>query len=190
MDEKTTQRQVILDFDLNATGALKQAAELDQQLKQLKAEQKALDQTTEEGRIEYQRYNAEIKATSDQLRTVQTQITNTQKAHSASTGEVERQRAKVAALTAEWRLLKKEDVDYEAKNEALQKAIGETTAELKIAEEAHGDHRRSVGDYEGGILKALGINTKFGESLKALSAGPLAWAAAAVGTATAAIKFF
>lgn len=148
MADNTEKRQVILDFDLNAAAALKQAAELDQQLKQLKAEQKALDQTTEEGRIEYQRYNAEIKATSDQLRTVQTQITNTQKAHSASTGEVERQRAKVSALTAEWRLLKKEDADYEAKNEALQRAIGETTAELKLAEEAHGDHRRSVGDYE------------------------------------------
>ena len=148
MADNTEKRQVILDFDLNAAAALKQAAELDQQLKQLKAEQKALDQTTEEGRIEYQRYNAEIKATSDQLRTVQTQITNTQKAHSASTGEVERQRAKVSALTSEWRLLKKEDADYEAKNEALQRAIGETTAELKLAEEAHGDHRRSVGDYE------------------------------------------
>lgn len=149
MAENTTEkRQVILDFDLNAAGALKQAAELDQQLKQLKAEQKALDQTTEEGRLEYQRYNAEIKVTSDQLRTVQTQIANTQKANSASTGEVDKQRAKLAALTAEWRLLKKEDADYEAKNAALQRAMGETTAELKIAEEAHGDNRRSVGDYE------------------------------------------
>lgn len=190
MAENTTQRQVILDFDLNASGALKQAAELDQQLKQLKAEQKALDQTTEEGRIEYQRYNAEIKNTSDQLRTVQTQITNTQKAHSASTGEVDKQRAKLSALTAEWRLLKKEDADYEAKNEALQRAMAETTDALKKSEEAHGDHRRSVGDYKNAILQAIGVNGKFGNSLKGLATGPLALVAAVAGAATAAFKLF
>lgn len=190
MAENTTQRQVILDFDLNAADALKQAAELDQQLKQLKAEQKALDQTTEEGRLEYQRYNAEIKVTSDQLRTVQTQIVNTQKANNASTGEIDRQRAKLAALTAEWRLLKKEDVDYEEKNEALQKAMDETNAKLKEAEEAHGDHRRSVGNYKGGILEAIGANTKFGKSLKGLAVGPAAWVTAAIGAAAAAVKFF
>ncbi len=190
MAENTTQRQVILDFDLNASGALKEAAELDQQLKQLKAEQKALDQTTEEGRLEYQRYNAEIKVTSDQLRTVQTQIANTKKANSESTGEIDKQRAKLAALTAEWRLLKKEDVDYEAKNEALQKAMDETNAKLKEAEEAHGDHRRSVGNYKGGILEAIGANTKFGKSLKGLAVGPAAWVTAAIGAAAAAVKFF
>lgn len=190
MAENTTQRQVILDFDLNTAGALKQAAELDQSLKQLKAEQKALDQTTEEGRLEYQRYNAEIKVTSDQLRTVQMQIANTKKANSESTGEIDKQRAKLAALTAEWRLLKKEDVDYEAKNEALQKAMDETNAKLKEAEEAHGDHRRSVGNYKGGILEAVGANTKFGKSLKGLAVGPAAWVTAAIGAAAAAVKFF
>lgn len=190
MAENTTQRQVILDFDLNAAGALKQAAELDQQLKQLKAEQKALDMTTEEGRLEYQRYTAEIKATSDQLRVVQTQLVNTKKAQSDTSGEIDKQRAKLAALTAEWRLLKKEDGDYEAKNAALQKAMSETTAALKKAEEAHGDNRRSVGDYKGGILEAIGANTKFGKSLKGLAVGPAAWVTAAIGAAAAAVKFF
>lgn len=190
MAENTTQRQVILDFDLNAAGALKQAAELDQQLKQLRAEQKALDQTTEEGRIEYQRYDAQINATKSQLRLLQTQITNTQKANSESTGEVERQRAKLSALTAEWRLLKKEDADYTVKNDALQKAMAETTDALKKAEEAHGDHRRSVGNYKGGILEAIGANTKFGKSLKGLAVGPAAWVTAAIGAAAAGVKFF
>lgn len=190
MAENTTQRQVILDFDLNASVALRQAAELDQKLKQLKAEQKELDQTTEDGRLEYQRYNAEIKATSDQLRLVQTQIVNTKKANSESTGEIEKQRAKLKALNAEWQLLKKEDADYIAKNDALQKAMDDTNAKLKEAEEAHGDHRRSVGDYEGGIKKALGANDSFIKSLKTMATGPLAWVATAAGVATAGLKFF
>lgn len=148
MAENTTQRQVILDFDLNAAGALKQAAQLQAELTKLKNDQQDLDMSTEEGRIAYLRYDAQIKATKSELRLLQTQITNTEKANRESTGEIERQQAKLSALTAEWKLLKKEDADYEAKNEALQRAIGETTAELKLAEEAHGDHRRSVGDYE------------------------------------------
>ncbi len=191
MAENTTEkRQVILDFDLNAASALKQAAELDLLLKQLRAEQKALDTTTEEGRLEYQRYNAEIKATSDQLRTVQTQITNTKKANSESTGEIDKQRAKLAALTAEWRLLKREDADYEAKNDALQKALDETSEALKKSEEAHGDHRRSVGNYEKGLKNATVVTGGFMQSLKTMASGPLAWVATAAGVATAGFKFF
>lgn len=148
MADETAQRQAILDFELKATQALKDAATLQARLKELRDEQKALDTTTEEGRQEYQRYAAEIKVAGAQLRSAQTQIANTMKAQSAMSGEVEKQRAKLAALTAEWTRLNKEDADYVAKDAALQKAIAETTAALKTAEEAHGDNRRSVGDYE------------------------------------------
>ena len=148
MAEESTQRQIILDFELKATQALKDAASLQYRLKELREEQKNLDMATEEGQQEYQRYAAEIKSTSAQLRTTQTQIANTMKAQSAMSGEVEKQRAKLAALTAEWTRLRKEDENYVAKDAALQKAMSETTAAIKAAEEAHGDHRRSVGDYE------------------------------------------
>lgn len=147
MAEESTQRQVILDFELKATQALKDAATLQERLKELREEQKSLDTTTEEGQREYQRYAAEIKVTSAQLRTAQTQIANTMKAQSAMSGEVEKQRAKLAALDAEWKRLKENEADYMVKNAALQKAMDETNAALKAAEEAHGDHRRSVGDY-------------------------------------------
>lgn len=148
MAEETTQRQVILDFELKATQALKDAAKLQLELSELKQTQKDWGEVTAENAEQYQDLSAQIKYKTAQLRSAQTQIANTLKAQSAMSGEVEKQRAKLAALKAEWSRLKVEEADYVAKDAALQKAMDEITIALKAAEEAHGDNRRSVGDYE------------------------------------------
>lgn len=154
------QNTVILDFQVDIADSLKRMAELRMRIAELRAEQKNLDTSTAEGRTAYERYGAEIQVAQGQLRGLQNMQVNVMKAQNEELGYLDRLKAQNAALTAQLNSLSKADANYVAREAELQRAILATTNELKAAEEAHGDNRRSVGNYE---IATKSLSAELGE---------------------------
>lgn len=137
----------VYNVEIKATEALKEVAALTLQSKELREEQKKLDTSTEEGRLQYAKYGEQIKAINARARERQKEIQNTIKAQNAEKASLEALRTQLSLDTAA--LAKLGDTEANAaKRDALQQRIKATSDELKRQEEAYGDHRRSVGDYQ------------------------------------------
>jgi hypothetical protein len=137
----------VYNVEIKATEALKEVAALTLQSKELREEQKKLDTSTEEGRLQYAKYGEQIKAINARVRERQKEIQNTIKSQNAEKASLEALRTQLSLDTAA--LAKLGDTEANAaKRDALQQRIKATSDELKRQEEAYGDHRRSVGDYE------------------------------------------
>lgn len=145
MAEET--RTKVYDVQVQGADALKALAELRLQSQGLKDEQKALGTVTKDNAARYFELDSQIKATNQQAAAYQKQITNSIKLQNAQNQSLEKLRTQLSLDTAE--LAKLGNTSENAfRKEILVNRIAETTAELKKQEEAYGDHRRSVGDYE------------------------------------------
>lgn len=136
----------ILEFQLKASDALKQAAALQKQLDGLRTTQKALDTTTEEGKLEYQRLGVEIKAVGTQLRATQKDLFNSFKQASQLDGSVNQLRASISKLTAEYYALSRADREG-ARGMALGEEIQKLQKEVNAAEQTLLNFRSNVGNY-------------------------------------------
>lgn len=136
----------ILEFQLKASDALKQAAALQKQLEGLRKTQKDLDTTTEEGKLEYQRLGVEIKAVGTQLRATQKDLFNSFKQASQLDGSVNQLRASISKLTAEYYALSRADREG-ARGMALGEEIQKLQKEVNAAEQTLLNFRSNVGNY-------------------------------------------
>lgn len=136
----------ILEFQLKASDALKQAAALQKQLEGLRQTQKSLDTTTEEGKLEYQRLGVEIKAVGTQLRATQKDLFNSFKQASQLDGSVNQLRASISKLTAEYYALSRADREG-ARGMALGDEIQKMQKEVNAAEQTLLNFRSNVGNY-------------------------------------------
>lgn len=136
----------ILEFQLKASDALKQAAALQKQLDGLRKTQKSLDTTTEEGTMEYQRLGVEIKAVGTQLRATQKDLFNSFKQASQLDGSVNQLRASISKLTAEYYALSRADREG-ARGMALGEEIQKMQKEVNAAEQTLLNFRSNVGNY-------------------------------------------
>lgn len=136
----------ILEFQLKASDALKQAAALQKQLEGLRKTQKDLDTTTEEGKLEYQRLGVEIKAVGTQLRSTQKDLFNSFKQASQLDGSVNQLRASISKLTAEYYALSRADREG-ARGMALGEEIQKMQKEVNAAEQTLLNFRSNVGNY-------------------------------------------
>ena len=136
----------ILEFQLKASDALKQAAALQKQLEGLRKTQKDLDTTTEEGKLEYQRLGVEIKAVGTQLRATQKDLFNSFKHASQLDGSVNQLRASISKLTAEFYALSRADREG-ARGMALGEEIQKMQKEVNAAEQTLLNFRSNVGNY-------------------------------------------
>lgn len=136
----------ILEFQLKASDALKQAAALQKQLEGLRQTQKSLDTTTEEGKLEYQRLGVEIKAVGTQLRATQKDLFNSFKQASQLDGSVNQLRASISKLTAEYYALSRADREG-ARGMALGEEIQKMQKEVNAAEQTLLNFRSNVGNY-------------------------------------------
>lgn len=143
IEEKVT----VYDIEINATEALKALAELQLQSKELRDAQKALGKITEENAEEYAAYGSQIRAVNARAAQYQKQIQNSIKAQNSAQGSLEQLRTSLSAQTAEYIKLGNTQAELARKSE-LQESIVATSTAIKQQEEALGDHRRSVGDYE------------------------------------------
>lgn len=156
----------VYNVEIKATEALKEVAALTLQSKELREEQKKLDTSTEEGRLQYAKYGEQIKAINARARERQKEIQNTIKAQNAEKASLEALRTQLSLDTAA--LAKLGDTEANAaKRDALQQRIKATSDELKRQEEAYGDHRRSVGDYQ---KATRDLGSELGDTIKKMQA--------------------
>lgn len=144
MESKNT---VLLQIDFQGSGAIKQTAELKQQLVALNAEKKALtdlvksgNQLTKDETVQLELLNAQIKENQRETRTLTKFIDDSTKANKAQQGSIEANRAKLSQLTAEY-------IKTANPTKEQTKNIKDLSAKLKEQEGAIGDNRRSVGGY-------------------------------------------
>jgi hypothetical protein len=139
-------KKILLSVAIEATEALKTLAKTKIEIDALRAEQKKLDKSTEDGRAKFEAYEAEIKILNRTAQAYQKEISNNVKMQRAEEGSLEQLKAKLSLQTAAY-----DKMGTAAKKTAagkeLQQSILETTNELKKQEKALGDNHREVGNY-------------------------------------------
>lgn len=165
-DETRTQ---VYGVRVEATDALKELAELNLRAAELREQQKALGPVTKENAQEYTRLGAEMKATRTQASQLERNIQNSIKVQNAAEASLEKLRAQLALDNAEYAKLGN-TIEDQARKDVLGKQIAENVASLKMQEEALGDHRRSVGDYEKANRNLRGELREFTQQLQQMAA--------------------
>lgn len=149
MAEETISK--IYDVKIQGSDALKTLAELRLRSQELKDEQKQLGPVTADNAEQYFKLDSQIKSLNKEAAAYQKQITNSIKLQNEQERSLEALRTQLSLESAEFAKLGNTQRELARKAE-LGASIAATTAELKRQEEALGDHRRSVGDYEKATL--------------------------------------
>lgn len=137
----------VYNVEIKATETLKELADLKNRTDELRASQRELEKQGKANTEEYVKQAEQIKGYNARARELQKEIQNNIKAQNAEKASLEALRTQLSLDTAA--LAKLGDTEANAaKRDALQQRIKATSDELKRQEEAYGDHRRSVGDYE------------------------------------------
>ncbi|MDR2927498.1 MAG: hypothetical protein LBV41_04770 [Cytophagaceae bacterium] len=156
------QNDVIINIDIRYEDAFKKIAdstlkikELLQVQKDLEAQQKKLDTSTQEGRRLNEEYTKSIainKAIIDDnkkaIQTLNKEVQNNIKIEKEHDGSINSMRATLSNLKAEYDALSKADRKNVAIGGEMLKQTAALNAELKEAEQAYGDFSRDVGNYE------------------------------------------
>lgn len=156
------EKKVLINVDVNAPG-LKEIAKLREHVDGLKVAQGELDRTTEEGRLEYERLSAEIKANNAELSKHQQAVKKAAEAKKEEEGSIKQLRAQLSSATAEYVRMSTAEREGASGKEMSEK-IRKTSDELKELEKVLGDNRRNVGNYDEAIKKAMsGASMSIGE---------------------------
>jgi hypothetical protein len=147
-------QEVIAEIKVKYEDALRRIGELKTANDDLRVTEENLRRQRKAGIITQEELNRElasstaaIKANQSAIRVLEKEIQDNIKYDQAQAGSLNQLRASLAANTAAFAALSEAERNS-VKGSMLQQSIAETTAKLKEEEEALGDHRRSVGDYE------------------------------------------
>ena len=160
----SNEKKVLIDIQIDAADALKKYTSLKTEAEKLKKTQKELDQSTEDGRLEFELLGQQVKALNKEAETYQREIQNNIKLVNEEEGSLQQMKAELALMTAEYNSLS-EAKRKGAEGQALIKSINETTTAIKQGEEAIQDYRRTVGNYENAIKSALGTGIPFVDNI-------------------------
>ncbi len=149
MADDTTRR--IFEVEVNAADALKHLAELKLRSQELRDQQKALGQVTKDNAEEYYALGEQVKATENEARKYQKEIQNNIKVETEQKNSLNQLKAQLALDTAAFSELGDSIENVDRKSE-LAKRIADTTEQLKQVENALGNSRRSVGDYQMAVV--------------------------------------
>lgn len=201
------EKQVIIDFQIEAGEALQATVALTDKLNQLKQTKRELEkQLKSDGgnqalKEQLAQVDAQIGATASSLKGYRRELRNVVKAGDAETNSLQQQRAVLSNLTAQWDRLSAAEREG-AKGTAIADKIKATTDNLMQLEGSTGRFGRNVGNYKSaldGAAAALqgvggasgsaitGIKA-LGASLKALVANPWTALIAAVAAAFMQLK--
>lgn len=168
---------MILNIRVNYDDAIRGIAKYKAKVAELKEAQKRLLNDYVEGRITQDEYATSLAAVNEQskayqgtIRELSKEVQNNIKTEREQNGSLRALRAELANATKEYDALSRTERTA-AKGEKLKKHINDITNELKTAEAATQRFQRSVGSYEESIKSALGVNTKFGNSIMGLAEG-------------------
>lgn len=192
-------KQVIIDFQIDAGEALQATVALTDKLNQLKQTKKELeaqlksDSGNQALKEQLAQVNAQIGATASSLKGYQKELTNVVKAGEAETNSLQQQRAVLSNLTAQWDRLSAAEREG-VKGTEIANQIKATNDNLMQLEGSTGRFQRNVGNYKsaldgaGAALKGLGSGAGgaigaiqgLGNAFKALIANPVGAAIAAI----------
>lgn len=144
----TNDREILLRINLDQDKALKDLVALKDRIAILKTEQKALDATTAEGKIQYAAYQAQITNLTKESRGLENALQHTAGAFNFEAGSIAANRAEYNKLVAELKNLAKPS------QEQIDRAK-QLSDRLKEQEKALGNTSRNVGNYAESIKEAL-----------------------------------
>jgi len=160
-------KKVLIDVEIGDSESIKKLANLRKYSQDLKAAQKELDTSTEEGRQKFEQYTLEIQKNNAEIRALQTEIQKTEKANNAEAGSLEQLRAQLSLANVQYAKMG-EERRKSAEGEELQHSIRETVDLLKEEEKAIGNTSRNVGNYEEAIGNVIGSGSEFQKSLQGI----------------------
>lgn len=139
---------IIFDVDIRGgDDLLSQLAALRLQSAQLRQEQRALGAVTEENAEQYYGLDAQIRAINQQANTYQRQLTNSIRLQNQQTESLEALRTQRSLDTAELNRLANTQQNLARRTELIDQ-IATTTEEINKQEQALGNYRGQVGNYE------------------------------------------
>lgn len=170
-----TQEDKILNITVNYQDAINGIVKYKDAIERLKAAEKELKEQKKEGKITEEEYNVQITATEEQIkdykdsvRVLSKEIQNNLKTQKEQEGSLKQLRAELSNATKAYDEMSREERES-SKGKELKQHINDITKELKGCEEATQRFYRNVGNYEGAINNAIFGNSKFGQSLQAIS---------------------
>lgn len=170
-----TQEDKILNITVNYQDAINGIVKYKEAIEGLKAAEKELKEQKKEGKITDEEYNVQMTATEEQIkdykdsvRVLSKEIQNNLKTQKEQEGSLKQLRAELSNATKAYDEMSREERDS-SKGKELKQHINDITNELKGCEEATQRFYRNVGNYEGAINNAIFGNSKFGQSLQAIS---------------------
>lgn len=155
---------------LNQAVALqkKQQGELIEKIKKLEAAEGDNTEAIKKAREEYILSQQKVKDYNSQIQGLSKTVQNRLKIEREELGSMTQMRAKLSDLTAQFDKLGNSEKDL-AEKSRLKEEINAVTDALKENEEATQRYYRNVGNYENAIKNSLGLNNKFGQTLKNVS---------------------
>jgi len=141
---------ILIELDFDVSDFTSSAAKLNGEIAKLNKQQKELKKSGDEGSITYQENTQALKENKKELAETNKVISNLTTANKANAGSNEQMKAQLSVLTLEYNKLGKEQRTTGDRGKELKAQIIQTTESLKKNEEAVGNNRRSVGDYERG----------------------------------------
>lgn len=163
-----SQKEVLIHIKTNVGTAIEEIFRLDKELNSLndtirttQSDLHKVDQAFQEGKMseadyeketarlktELESLNAQVKYVNTEQKSYRKEIENAVKAYEANDGSIKQMRLELSNMRKEYEALSKAERDSSKGTDMLTK-IQTTTDELKRLEEAQGDFRRSVGNYQ------------------------------------------
>lgn len=171
------EEQQILSIKVRYEDAIYGIVRYKEKLAELSKAQEQLKADFKDGKVGYDEYATSLVAISEQTKThkatireLSKEVQNNIKTEREQEGSLRALRAELSNATKEFDSLSKAERNS-VKGKALKEHINEITDELKKAEEETQRFNRNVGNYEGAIKSALGVNSNFATSIMALSEG-------------------
>lgn len=173
-NERQITEELILSIKANYASAIEGIAKYNQKIDELKAKQKQLKEDLREGTIAEHEYQKAMAATKEEMkvykegaRILGKEIQNNVRHEKEQKDSLVALRSQLSNLTRQYDLLSKAERQSAAGKE-LQKKINDITTEIKGAEAETQRFYRNVGNYEGAIRNALGLNGNFANSIMSL----------------------
>lgn len=162
------ERQILLEIEVDKKGAQKQLEENAELLELNKAELANLNKAYKEGEIDVADYaKAKLQLTQENKR-LGNQNRNLIRTLETESNSLNALRQNLSRLTAERNNINQQTVEGAKRFAELQKQILNTTDAIKEQEEAGGDFRRSVGNYQTALKGSIFDTQVFGTSINGL----------------------
>lgn len=171
------EEQQILSIKVRYEDAIYGIVRYKEKLAELSKAQEQLKADFKDGKVSYDEYATSLVAIDEQTKThkatireLSKEVQNNIKTEREQEGSLRALRAELSNATKEFDSLSKAERNS-VKGKALKEHINEITDELKKAEEETQRFNRNVGNYEGAIKSALGVNSNFATSIMTLAEG-------------------